>query len=273
MLGLRRRIASVVGEVVALRLAVAHRDRGVGPMGAGCVAETELRVEEIVLLVYVKTLVLVRSVLLFDELVVDSVRVVVHVPVLEVGEDGEVIAEPLGGLHESAVVILSSVGVIVGVAAVVEVGVIQAGKGRILLYDLWIGHISQVAEMVAPEHLGGQTSDHVPAVVVVVDVIDKTGGVLLQTLLADKIRTLYGVALGVREGSKAELGEFVVRTELIVVAVAVGVVEGKCGLKALVDVPGGREDVVILPEIIRGLRPIAAIVKSVAGGLVGLRIH
>ena len=35
-----------------------------------------------------------------------------------------------------------------------------------------IRHISEVTEVVAPEHLTGETSDDIPSVVVVTDVID-----------------------------------------------------------------------------------------------------
>ena len=70
MLRLRERIVVVVREVVALRLTVAHGQGSVGPMVAGLIADTYLRIEEIVGLVDVQTLILVGTVRLLDELVV-----------------------------------------------------------------------------------------------------------------------------------------------------------------------------------------------------------
>ena len=47
----------------------------------------------------------------------------------------------------------------------------------------------------------------------------------------------------------------------------------KGGLQILADVPRGGKDVVILPEVVRSLRPVGVVIQSVAGGLVGFRIH
>jgi hypothetical protein len=35
-----------------------------------------------------------------------------------------------------------------------------------------IRHISEITKMVAPEHLTGETSDDIPSIIVVIDVID-----------------------------------------------------------------------------------------------------
>ena len=138
MLRLRERIVVVVREVVALRLTVAHGQGSVGPMVAGLIADTYLRIEEIVGLVDVQTLILVGTVRLLDELVVDTVRRVAHVPVLKVSEHCEMLAELLGGLDECAVVILSGIGIIIGVAPVVEIRVVQAGKSRIMIDHIFV---------------------------------------------------------------------------------------------------------------------------------------
>ena len=167
MLRLRERIVVVVREVVALRLTVAHGQGSVGPMVAGLIADTYLRIEEIVGLVDVQTLILVGTVRLLDELVVDTVRRVAHVPVLKVSECRKMLSELLGGLDECAVVILSGIGVIIGVATVVKISVIQSSKHRIMIDHIRIRHISEVTEVVAPEHL-----TDIPSVVVVTDVID-----------------------------------------------------------------------------------------------------
>ena len=107
-------------------------------MVAGLIADTYFRIEEIVGLVDVQTLILVCTVLLLDEFVVDTVRSVANVPVLEVSKDGEMLAKLPGGLDKRAVVILSGVGIIIGVATVVEIRVVQAGKSRIMIDHIFV---------------------------------------------------------------------------------------------------------------------------------------
>ena len=125
--------------------------------------------------------------------------------------------------------------------------------------------------MVAPEHLTGETSDDIPSVVVVTDVIDNPCSVLRQAFLTDEIGS-YGFPVGFHH-VETELGDLAVRFELVVVAVAIGVVERQGCLQVLVNVPGRGKDVVILPEVVGCLWPIGAVVQSVTGCLVGLRIH
>ena len=271
VLRLRERIVVVVREIIALRLTVAHSQRGIGSMVANPIADTHFRIKEIVGLVDVQTLILVGTVLLLDELVVDAIRCVAHVPVLKVSECRKMLSELLGSLDKTTVIILSGIRVIILVTAVVEVSVVQTGKSRIMIDNVRVRDISEITEMVAPEHLAGKSSDDIPSVVVVTDVIDKPGSILRQAFLTDEIGCyrfpvrFYHV--------KTELGDLAARFELIIVAISVSVMKGQCGLQALVDVPRSGKDVMVLPEVVRSLRPVAAVVQSVAGCLVSVRIH
>ena len=76
--------------------------------------------------------------------------------------------------------------------------------------------------MVAPEHLTGETSDDIPSVVVVTDVIDNPCSVLRQAFLTDEIG--YGFPVRFHH-IETKLGNLVVRPELIVVAITVGVMK------------------------------------------------
>ena len=88
------------------------------------------------------------------------------------------LAELLGGLGECTVVILSGIGVIIGVATVVKISVIQSSKHRIMIDHIRIRHISEVTEVVAPEHLPRKASDDIPSIIVVIDVIDNACRIL-----------------------------------------------------------------------------------------------
>lgn len=88
------------------------------------------------------------------------------------------LSELLGSLYESTVVILSGIGVIIGVATVVKISVIQTGKHRIMIDHIRIRHISEITEVVAPEHLSGKASDDIPSIIVVIDVIDNACRIL-----------------------------------------------------------------------------------------------
>ena len=77
---------------------------------------------------------------------------------------------------------------------------------------------------------------------------------------------LLPVAVG--EVLQPEFRQFVLIAELLVVAIAVGVVQrGRSG-PVLVDVPSRRQDVVVLPEVVGGLVPQRAIGKLIAFRLI-----
>lgn len=105
----RERIVVVVGEVVALRLTVAVSYRSVCLVTILGVADTCLRIEEVVLLVDVQLLVLVCAICLLYETVVDTIGLVLHTAILQVGEDIPVVGKAIRSLDEGAVVVLVSV--------------------------------------------------------------------------------------------------------------------------------------------------------------------
>ena len=167
----------------------------------------------------------------------------------------------VGGLQVDVAVELMGVGVIILVVAV----------GKILFGDVRMSCISEVAEVVAVEVLQREAADDVPQLVLVVGVPHEAIGVLRETFLADEVCLLDIVAVCVLH-AQTKLREFVVRAELLVVAVAIGIVQrGGCG-PTVVDGPRSGEDVVVLPEVIGGLVPIAAVGHLVALGGVGIRI-
>ena len=120
LLGLGEGIGAVVGEVVALGLAVAHGHGGVDVMAVRVEGDAALGVEEGVLLVDVELLVVILA-SFFVELVVDAVGLVVHIAELHVAEDGPVVGEGVGRLDEDVAVELLCVGVIVFVVAIGKV--------------------------------------------------------------------------------------------------------------------------------------------------------
>lgn len=133
------------------------------------------------------------------------------------------LSELLGSLDKTTVIILSGIRVIILVTAVVEVSVVQTGKSRIMIDHVRVRDISEVTEVVAPEHLAGKSSDDIPSVVVVTDVIDNPCSVLRQAFLTDEVRP-YRFSLLIHH-IETKLGDLVVRSELIIIAVAISVME------------------------------------------------
>ena len=136
-----------------------------------------------------------------------------------------------------------------------------------LLFYVGMGSVSHIAEVVAVEVLQRETSDDIPRFVFVVGVPHQTVGVLRQALLTDKVCLLDLVALSILH-AQTKLREFVVGAELLVVAVAIGIVQRGGRRPVVVDIPRGREDVMVLPEVIRRLVPIAAVAHLVALGAI-----
>ena len=85
LFGLGGRVGTVISEVVALWLTVAHRQRTVDTMAVEVPGEACLGIEEVVVLVDVEALVVVAA-LVVVEFVVDAVGLVVHVTILDVGK-------------------------------------------------------------------------------------------------------------------------------------------------------------------------------------------
>ena len=120
--------------------------------------------------------------------------------------------------------------------------------------------------MVAVELLNGESADDVPVLVLIVHVAHQSVSVLCKSLLAHEVGLFQRGTVCERIVIQSEFLQFVVQSELLVVAVAVGVVERGRGAPVVVDIPGCRQDVVILPEVVGGLVPQRAVGHGVALG-------
>ena len=209
--------------------------------------ETSLWIKETVLLVNVKLLIVVNT-FLFIELVVDTVCLVLNIAILQVAKHIPMLINVIGCLNECVAIELGSVRVVVFVVAI----------RHIFLAYVLIGDVCKIAKVVTVELLKRETSDYIPKLVFVIGVPDKAVGVLRQTFFAYKVGLFYAIIV------KSELLEFVVEAELVVVTITIGVMQRCSGAPMLVDIINGREDVVVLPEVIGSLAPIAAVGHLIA---------
>ena len=85
--------------------------------------------------------------------------------------------------------------------------------------------IREVAEVIAVELLNGESADDVPVLVLIVHVAHQSVSVLCKSLLAYEVRLFQRGTVCERIVIQSEFLQFVVQSELLVVAVAVGVVE------------------------------------------------
>ena len=124
--------------------------------------------------------------------------------------------------------------------------------------------------MVALEVLQAQSADDVPLVVFIVDAPHQSVGILLQPLLAHPVGTFHAVDSIIAKLSvgQSQFLDFVLGAELFIVAVAMRVVQRCRCVPSVADGPGSREDVVVLPEVVGGLRPVRAVAHRVTLGQV-----
>ena len=146
--------------------------------------------------------------------------------VLHVGKDVPLVVDVVGSLQEHVAVQL--------VGGRVVITVFTVSQQRFAQFCML--HVGQVAEVVTIVVLYRQTTDDIPSVILVVDVPHESIGVLFQTLFANEIGLLDLVTLAVFEGQSI-LGQLVVLAELLVVAVAVGVVQRSRCAPLVVDMP------------------------------------
>ena len=124
--------------------------------------------------------------------------------------------------------------------------------GQILRAQRFILYISNVAEVVARELLHREATYHIPATVLIAQMTHQSVDILLQSLLA------HEVSLGV--GAQSELlASLLVIAELLVVAIAMSIMERGRSREMLIQVHRQRENIMVLPEVICGLGPVAAI--------------
>ena len=257
VLGLGSGIGAVVGEVVALGLTTGIGHRDIGAMTTQVENKSGLGVEEVVVLVNVEGVVIVSAIGILVELVVNTRCLIVHMAILQVEERIPPRGEVLGGLHESRVVELMGVGIVVLVGGI---GLQDVGDCHSCRHNI---HVTKV---VAAELLQVHASHNVPKLVLVVDVVHHTIGVLREAFATDEVVALHKVAIGV-VGVHAKLGELVVVTELLVIAIAVGVMQsgvvGPMGRR----LPSEAQDVMVLGKVIGGLVPIGTVGQLIAEGL------
>ena len=211
----REWIVEVVGKVVALWLAVAVGYRCVCLVAILVEADTCLRVEEVVLLVDVQLLVLVAAVCLGDKFIVDTVGLVFYTAILQVGEGIPVVCKAIACLDEGAVVILVGIRIIVLILSV---------AAKELLLGILVGDISKVSPVVAAELLQVQSADNIPVLILVIGIVYHAVGMLGESLLADEVRLLDEITFCIIV-NESELGKLGVVLELLVVAVAIGIMQ------------------------------------------------
>ena len=258
------RVGTIVSKVVALRLAMAEGIGSVGIVASVVVAEARLGVGEVVALEDIERLVGIGTIVEGVELIVDAAGGKAHIAVLDIRKGLPGRRDVVGALQVDAHIVL------VGRAVVV----LPAAVGKDELSQLRMGYIGKIAVVDALEGLEGSASDEVPVAVLVVGVPDQAIGILREALLAHEVSTLEDGAIEKGEVGYAKLRELVVVAELIVVAVAVGVVDGAAGGPLLAELAGDREEVVVLPEIVRRARPERAVshlvARSACRGVVGI---
>jgi len=82
-----------------------------------------------------------------------------------------------------------------------------------------------------------------------------------------------GECVAAQDGYDAKLRELVVRAELLVISVAIGIVQRDVVTPTGGGFPCGGEDIVVLPEVVGGLVPVVSVVELVAaGGIVAVGI-
>ena len=169
--------------------------------------------------------------------------------VLQVGEYVPVVEECVCCLHECAVVILACVGVVVFVfAVVVEVFVFQC-----LVLD-----VCEISPVAAAELLQVHSSGHVPLLVLVVHVVHQSVGVLCESLQSHGV-ALDELACVVAFVDAEFLSQRLLHLQVLVVSASVGVVQGGIVSPVFRGLPCGREDVVVLVEIVRRAVPWSAV--------------
>ena len=215
-LSLWGRVRTVVGEVVALRFAMAQCCREEGAVAVLMEANARLGIEEVVLVVNIEVVLLhLTGVLILVELVVVAVGFVAHVAILDVGKHVPAVGDAIKCLDECTGIQLVGIGVVVLIVAVAHQ----------MLAQFFVLDIGEIAEVIAVELLNGESADDVPVLVLIVHVAHQSVGVLCKSLLAHEVSLFQRGTVCERIVIQSEFLQFVVQSELLVVAVAVGVVE------------------------------------------------
>ena len=238
LLSLGGRVGAIVSEVVALWLTMAQGQRTIDAMTASGPREACLGVQEVVFLVDVEALVVITT-LVVIELIVDAIRLVAYMTILDIGKHIPLLRDMIGSLQEHVAIELMGIGVVI---LVIDIQIarctidLRVRHPDEMLLHHGMGGIGDIAEVVAIEVLERETPDDIPRLVLVVGVPHQTVGMLCQTFLTNEVRLLDLITLFVLH-AQTKLRELVVGTELLVVAIAIGIVQRGRGRPVVVDVP------------------------------------
>ena len=114
--------------------------------------------------------------------------------------------------------------------------------------------------MVAAEHLGAESADYVPCVVVIRHIVEGTVVVLCKSLAAHSLR-LNQLTVGIINVQSELLAESRSTAELIVVAVTISVVYGSVVAPMLRRLPNKVEAIMVLIEVVGSLIPLASVAE------------
>ena len=207
-------IAAVVREIIAFGLAMAQGVAEVSLVSSPVEGDARLGVDEVILLLDFQTLIAIAAVGILQEAIVDAIRKVADMAILHIAIHIQCGSEVYGGLCKHLIIALCSVGVVILIVTILE----EHGT------EFSIGSIGQVAPMVALEILQRCAADEVEPPSRVVHVPAQSVNILRQSLLPHEVRLLQRLAVCEDEGCEAELAEFVVRAELIIVSMPVCIV-------------------------------------------------
>ena len=113
---------------------------GIQAMLSQSIAQSGLRIEEVVLLVYVQSLVGIMGIFCLDKLIVDTICLVADMAVLQVGKGFQSFGQGEGAFQISTVVSL------VGVRVIIRIGLSVI---HVMIAQILVGDIGKFSEMVA----------------------------------------------------------------------------------------------------------------------------
>ena len=134
---------------------------GIQAMLSQSIAQSGLRIEEVVLLVYVQSLVGIMGIFCLDKLIVDTICLVADMAVLQVGKGFQSFGQGEGAFQISTVVSFVGVRVIIGI----ELSVIH-----VMIAQILVGDIGKFSEMVAGKLLQGDAAQEVQTITFVVGI-------------------------------------------------------------------------------------------------------
>ena len=220
--GLWEGLCAIVCKIVAFWLAMAQSYRTVNAMIVQIPRETGLGIQETILLINIEALVVIAAAL-FVELIVNTVTFVLYVAILQVAKYIPVFVDVISGLYKGTTIKFRSIRIVVFILV----------GGHIFLANGVVGDVGNITEVIAIELLERHAADNIPCIVLVVHVPDKAVSVLAQSFLAHKVGLFHAIV------SHSKLLQLVLKAELVIIAIAVGVVQRTGNAPIVVDVVSG----------------------------------